>query len=254
MQYRPRGAAFLGDGKIVVCDDGIPGIVHIHSQCGQRDRPITPGRFSVHDVAHHTDCLYITECNTPYGSVFVYDKEGNHKQTVKVGYKGIGGIAVTDRAIFVTSSEDNSVYKLDMPAGSNKQVFVKEKDVLIRCPSYIASDGRHVCVSSSNNNNVFLFDMNGVVKYVYGGRGAGPGQLNFPRGVLIDARGRVLICDRDNHRICIVSTDGKHLQSVDLIKDGLKRPVGLALSSTGKLVVTCNDSKRLVIYDTNMNK
>ena len=244
VQYAPRGAAFLSDGSIAVCDNGNPGSAHILRQGGQHIGRISPGHGQIWDIARHADCLYITECNTDNGSIFMYDTQGNHKRTVAVGYKGDAGIAVTDRAIFVTSSDENCVYKLDMPTGSNKQIFIQKKIGLL-CPSFTASDDRHVCISSFGNHKVFLFDMSGVVRHVYGGYGTGPGQLNCPTGVVIDAQGRMLICDQDNHRVCIVSTEGKHLK-----KDGLEFPDSLAMSPSGDAVVTSRECKRLVIYNT----
>ena len=41
--------------------------------------------------------------------------------------------------------------------------------------------------------------------------GSGPGQFNSPRGVWPDARGRVFVADRQNHRIQYFTSSGSFL-------------------------------------------
>ena len=53
------------------------------------------------DVDWHDNSLFVTECRTQAGRVFVYDGSWNLVRTIEVGYKGEGGIAVTDRYVYV---------------------------------------------------------------------------------------------------------------------------------------------------------
>jgi hypothetical protein len=40
-----------------------------------------------------------------------------------------------------------------------------------------------------------------------------PGHFHFPHGIGVDNMGRVLVCDRKNHRIQLFSQDGEYLHT-----------------------------------------
>ena len=52
-----------------------------------------------------------------------------------------------------------------------------------------------------------VFGLDGTFVRQWGGRGAGPGQFNVPRGVAVvgDA---VIVCDAGNHRVQVFGRDG----------------------------------------------
>lgn len=243
MPFDPRGLSMTNAGHIVVteCDSSQ---AHIYTPDGRQLSTITtPDKSVIFDVACYKDNLYVTQCNTNSGKIFMYDMKGIHKNTINVGYKTIGGISVTDDYIFVTSQEENLVYRLDI-SGQNKQVFVKQtawKQVLglndgLSEPSYIHSNGHSVAVSC-NNHKVFVYDMDAKCQFAYGHRGYGPGsgQLKYPHGVGLDSADRLLVCDERNSRVCIVSPQGQHLKDID----GLQHPMCLTLPKDGQVIVGC---------------
>ncbi len=52
------------------------------------------------------------------------------------------------------------------------------------------------------------FTAEGKLIKSWGDPGDGPGQLVLPHGALIDSRGRLLIADRENHRVQVFTQDG----------------------------------------------
>jgi len=66
---------------------------------------------------------------------------------------------------------------------------------------------------------VHRFAANGKLLTSWGEQGNGPGQFALPHSVVTDSRGRVLVADRENHRVQIFDGDGKFLdQWTDLLQ------------------------------------
>ena len=66
-----------------------------------------------------------------------------------------------------------------------------------------------IAVADRSNNRVQLFQQNGTFHHKFGVEGKGPGQFNKPSSVCCDSRNRLIVSDKDNHRIQIFSIDGK---------------------------------------------
>lgn len=225
----------------MVCEWRKSGKVHIHNQAGKELGSIQPpGGVVLWDVACTASNIYISEYNDKgTGRVYIYNHNHNLLNTLQVNYKGHGGLAFTDKYLYVTSSRENKVYRLNMPDGGGKQTFI-HSDAGLNNPQYIAADHHHVAVSCYSNHKVFIHDTQGRCLHVYGGGGSGPGQLQYPWSIVIDKAGRVLVGDYHNNRVCILSLQGQHIAHIDLSQDGLGLPTGLALTPAGQLVVACS--------------
>jgi DNA-binding beta-propeller fold protein YncE len=77
-------------------------------------------------------------------------------------------------------------------------------------------------VAFASNGDVYVSDGYGnprVVKYSrdgkyllqWGKRGSGPGEFQLPHNIVVDARDRVYVTDRDNRRVEIFDANGKFL-------------------------------------------
>lgn len=64
-------------------------------------------------------------------------------------------------------------------------------------PFSVVTDGqaRIAVLDTRNDNRVHLFDANGIHVRTVGGRGAGPGELQFPQGIELDRTGRIGVVD-----------------------------------------------------------
>ncbi|MCA9064326.1 MAG: hypothetical protein KDA96_14750 [Planctomycetaceae bacterium] len=72
----------------------------------------------------------------------------------------------------------------------------------------IAANGGLFVTDGYGNARVHHFDADGTLLSSWGAPGAGPGEFNVPHGICIDARGRVLVADRENSRIQIFDQSG----------------------------------------------
>lgn len=68
---------------------------------------------------------------------------------------------------------------------------------------YLAVDDGRVYVTDPEGYRVIAYDGDGAVQDVWGQYGSDPSALNLPTGIAVDAEGRVLVADSDNHRVVV---------------------------------------------------
>ena len=97
---------------------------------------------------------------------------------------------------------NSSHTSLNMPAGvavdpANGDVYVAESHMNVEDPNLV---GR-----------ISVFDRNGKFLRVIGKTGTGPGEFRTPHAMVLDSEGRLIVADRHNHRIQILTKDGKYV-------------------------------------------
>ncbi len=120
------------------------------------------------------------------GSVVVkFSPEGKVLMTLgKPGVRGNPPEALTDPTDVVTDA-------------SNGDVYVAES---------------HTDVSDANLvARISVFDKNGKFLRVLGKTGTGPGEFRTPHGLEFDSQGRLIVADRHNHRVVILTKEGKFI-------------------------------------------
>ena len=78
--------------------------------------------------------------------------------------------------------------------------------------AYFAS-GR-TAVANTSNDTIALVDGEGRIAKVFGGAGAGYGQLSDPEGLASSVRQRLYVADRSNNRVAVYSEDGVFLHPI----------------------------------------
>jgi streptogramin lyase len=116
------------------------------------------------------------------------------------------------------------------------------------------------------NARVVHFDKTGkFIRIIGGTKGAAPGQLQLPHGVVVDSKGRILVGDSDNKRITVFDKDGKFVETwpfqsrggtatINIVKDGklidaitgLGRPHGITIDTDGA-IYTADATNRIVL-------
>jgi len=121
------------------------------------------------------------------GSVVVkFSPEGRILMTLgKPGTRGSPPEALTDPTDVVTDPENGDVY-------------VAESHTNVTDPNLI---GR-----------ISVFDRDGNFVRVIGEAGTGPGQFRTPHALEFDSEGRLIVADRHNHRIQILTKDGRFVR------------------------------------------
>jgi sugar lactone lactonase YvrE len=86
------------------------------------------------------------------------------------------------------------------------------------------------------NSRVVHVTADGKFVHAWGKAGAGPGEFNAPHAAIVDAKGRLLVCDRDNERIQIFDQEGQLLDTWTGYK-----PFGIAMDGDGTFFVCGNN-------------
>ncbi len=94
--------------------------------------------------------------------------------------------------------------------------------------SFYVSDGY-------KNTRVMKFTAAGAFEFEWGQKGDGPGQLNLPHGIAVDASGRVYVCDRSNARLQVFDPKGGFLAEWKGSQIG--RPYGVAVGAENHIFI-----------------
>jgi DNA-binding beta-propeller fold protein YncE len=147
------------------------------------------------------------------GSVVVkFSPDGKVLMTLgKPGVRGNPPGALTDPTDVVTDP-------------GNGDVYVAESHTDVTDPNLI---GR-----------ISVFDKNGKFLRVLGKTGTGPGEFRTPHALEFDSKGRLIVADRHNHRIQILTKEGKFVGEYD----DFGRTSGLAIDKADVIYTTDSES------------
>ena len=239
-----NGVAIDRDGKSVWatdrCSPGTaPGClgtranpVHHFDESGKEIRSFGGGMFAwPHGIHVDRDGnVWVTDARAPSpeelktfpgennkGSVVVkFSPEGKVLMTLgKPGVRGNPPEALTDPTDVVTDP-------------GNGDVYVAESHTDVTAPSLV---GR-----------ISVFDRNGKFLRVVGKTGTGPGEFRTPHALEFDSQGRLIVADRHNHRIQILTKDGKFIREYD----DFGRTSGLAIDRSDVIYTADSESTEMV--------
>jgi len=106
-----------------------------------------------------------------------------------------------------------------------------------------------ILVADSGNHRVQAFDSLGNFLSEFGAYGSGDGQFNDPQGLAVDPSGRVIVVDRGNSRLVVLSFDGQTLGYLDSYTAGFNAPTAVAVDARGNIVVADTGNNRIVVLD-----
>ena len=151
------------------------------------------------------------------GSVVVkFSPEGKVLMTLgKPGVRGNPPDALTDPTDVVTDAGTGDVY-------------VAESHTDVADPNLVA--------------RISVFDRSGKFLRVIGKTGTGPGEFRTPHALEFDSQGRLIVADRHNHRIQILSKDGKFIAEYD----DFGRTSGLAIDGNDVIYTADSESTERV--------
>jgi DNA-binding beta-propeller fold protein YncE len=208
-----NGVAIDRDGKSVWatdrCSPGtVPGClgtkanpIHHFDESGKEIRSFGGGMF-VWPHGIHVDRdgnVWVTDASVtgpgtlekfpgeqPKGSVVVkFSPEGKVLMTLgKPGVNGNPPDALTEPTDVVTDP-------------GNGDIYVAESHTNVEDPNLV---GR-----------ISVFDRNGKFLRTIGKTGTGPGEFRTPHAIRFDSQGRLIVADRHNHRVQILTKDGKYV-------------------------------------------
>lgn len=98
----------------------------------------------------------------------------------------------------------------------------------------VAPSGDIFVSDGYGNARVHHFNADGDLLHSWGEPGGDPGQFRLPHDIAIDARGRLLVADRENSRIQLFTQEGDLLG----IWTNVIRPTGICLDGDGNVYVS----------------
>ncbi|MEW5947732.1 MAG: S8 family serine peptidase [bacterium] len=239
------------------------------------DAVVDPAGFIyVADMDNHRikkidmNCVYITHWGT------LGPEDGNFRQPMGIAYSG-GELYVVDNYNRVQVFDTNGVFlrKWDVSApvaieAAAGALFVttsnwkiKKYDSVgtlldtftLKDPKGIAADASgNLYVATWDDSTIRKLDSSGAAVATYGAFGSAYGQTRYPFDVDLDSAGNMIIADGTyNNRVQIWKPDGSidnviHPKSNDYAT--LNGPMGVAVASTGELVVMDTDNSRVLIF------
>ena len=154
------------------------------------------------------------------GNVWVTDarREGT-KGGVVVKFSPEGKVLVTLTSV---------VEPTDVVTDRNGDVYVAESHTDVASPDLV---GR-----------ISVFDKTGKPLRVIGKTGTGPGEFRTPHAIEFDSKGRLVVADRHNHRIQVLTKEGKFVAEYD----NFGRTSGLAIDKDDVIYTTDSESTERV--------
>ncbi len=202
--------------------------VHLFDESGKEVRSFGGGMF-VWPHGIHADRdgnVWVTDARMPSpeelqkfpgeqnkGSVVVkFSPDGKVLMTLgKPGVKGNPPDALTEPTDVLTD-----------PA--NGDVYVAESHTNVEDPNLVA--------------RISVFDRNGRFLRVIGKTGTGPGEFRTPHALEFDSQGRLIVADRHNHRIQILTKEGKFIREYK----EFSRTSGLAIDRNDTIYTADSES------------
>ncbi|KAK3083636.1 hypothetical protein FSP39_000566 [Pinctada imbricata] len=187
-------------------------------------------------------------------------KNGKCEKLIDTGWRHPRGILINNRGEIVVCLSGISgkigIYSYD---GKCKKREI-EKDVsgrsIVYSPQTIVQNYNGDYIIIDKNINQFLIlavhvDTSGYRKRWTFQGGEKVKNADFhPQGLVCDKLGNILISDSKNGEVIILSRDGKYLDCLLTSENGISKPLGLAIDSSGKLWVGQNegDEGKLAIF------
>ena len=140
------------------------------------------------------------------GNIWVADSradEATHKGSVVVKFAPDGRVLMTLGKAGVKGNPPDALTEptVAITDPRNGDIYVAESHTDVTDPTLV---GR-----------ISVFDKNGKFLRTIGKTGTGPGEFRTPHALAWDSMGRLVVADRHNHRVQILTKDGKFVQELD---------------------------------------
>jgi sugar lactone lactonase YvrE len=207
-----NGVAVDRDGKSVWtadrCSPGInPGClgtkanpINKFDESGKRVRSFGGGMF-VWPHGLHVDQdgnVWVADSRTPTPDELKKFPGEKPKGSVVVKLSPEGKVLLTLGTFGVVGNPPNALTDpTDVVTAPNGDIYVAESHTNVEDPNLV---GR-----------ISVFDRYGKFLRTIGKTGTGPGEFRTPHAIVFDSQGRLIVADRHNHRIQILSKEGKYI-------------------------------------------
>ncbi|KAI8506265.1 hypothetical protein Bbelb_156920 [Branchiostoma belcheri] len=246
----PSDVAVDMDGNIAVLEAGNRRVQIFDSRTGQLLRCFLldgEDSFGI-DTDSNGQFLVTSENMFSAGkqAVFVYSKEGKLTKTVKPDcLQHATGVAVMKDGRMVVADNRQMSCLLLQHDGSHIRDIGKGQ---LQNPWFIAMDESRdlLFLTDTAAHKVFVFDLEGKLKFSFGKFGENEGEFNRPSGITLDPAGNIVVADLNNRRLQEFRPDGTYLRTVAAVQGG--SPAGIAVTPDGHIAVACFSGHCVELY------
>ena len=224
----PAGVVFGGTHGAIATD--YAGRVYVSTQSETGVLVYTPEGALVGSIAHEFPEIHSMVHREENGEEFFYT-------TVQKG-------TARENWLFVKMKTDGTVVKKITAPAEAGFMAANEWRITAAVP---AADGGLYIANGYGDSRLFRFDKSGEFRAAYSGKGTAEGLMNCSHGVSVDTRygePLLLVCDRENRRLCHFDMDGKFVRTVT---QHLRRPC--QTSFFGDYAVVSELEGRVTILD-----
>src|ERR1700744_1221965 len=171
--------------------------------------------------------------------VLVYDRDGKLLKTIANQYPEVHSLVYAnengEEYFYATvqkgTPEENWLFVKMKTDGTVVKKITAPPEAGFKAPNewrltaaVVGPDGSIFIANGYGDSRIFRFDRSGEYKTSYGGKGKTDGRFDCSHGLSVDARydqPLLLVCDRENRRLCHFDFDGKF---VGTVTQHLRRP------------------------------
>jgi peptidylglycine monooxygenase len=185
------------------------------------------------------DRVFVFQRSDP--PVVVFDHTGEYLTSWGEGViADAHGIYIsTDGRVFLVDRDAHQVLAFDLDGHLELRLGERHRPKLrspFNHPTDVAlgADGTIFVADGYANSSVHCFSPDGQLRWTRGRAGHGPGEFNTPHGIWVTRDGRILVADRENHRVQVLDSEGNYLDEWG----DLYRPMDIFVDRDDQIYVT----------------
>ena len=186
--------------------------------------------------------VYLLQRQAP--PVMCFDRNGKFVRSFGDDLVGTGhGLAVDPQGnVWVTDTGHHLVFKFSpegkllLALGESDKPGADENHFDKPTHTAFGDNGDIFITDGYGNSRIVHVTADGKFVHAWGKAGAGPSEFKAPHAAIVDGKGRLLVCDRDNERIQIFNQEGQLLATWTGYK-----PFGIAMDGDGVFFICGNN-------------
>ncbi len=250
---RPYSIA-ADDDMIVVADPGLK-VVHLYMTKRKKYAVISNAGgenfVSPIGISLGHDAIYLTD--SALGKVFVFDRQGEHQNTITGLVRPTGVVFHSDsRRLYVADTLENQIVVYD-DGGVLLNAFGTRGGAVgeFNFPSFLTLHGDILYVNDTMNFRIQAFDLDGSPVTSFGKSGDGSGQFALSKGLGADRLGHVYVADSLSNYVQIFDSEGRFLLSFGGMGGGIghfRLPVGIHILKN-RIFVADSQNQRVQVFE-----
>ncbi|CAH1249839.1 TRIM3 [Branchiostoma lanceolatum] len=247
----PTDVAVDMDGNIAVLEAGNKRVQIFDAKTGQSLRCFSVDGYHHFGIDIDSNGQFVVTSRVPFfggdtQGIRVYSPDGKLTKTLKPDcLRDPRGVAVLQDGRMVVADWRQESCLLLQPDGSLIREIGKGQ---LQNPWFIAVDESRdlFFVTDYEADKVFVFDLEGKLKFKFGKRRENEGELQCPTGITVDPAGNIIVVNLTNRRVQVFGPNGTYLRTVAKVRRG--NPEGIALTPDGNIAVACMNGHCVDLY------